>query len=123
LFFEMRHPPSEQAPQNLCLDKGYDNKPGREVVKKHGYKGHIRRIGEEKLDRKGKKKHPARRYVVAKNASLVIQMPGLVGALREEERKLLGSTSVCLLFALVPLVARSGDRFSVATRCCCYFPF
>src|SRR5262249_44432504 len=28
-----------------------------------------------------------------KNAGLVIQMPGLVGALREEERKLLGSTS------------------------------
>src|SRR5262249_3387318 len=38
-----RPEPTEQAPQNLCLDKGYDNKPGREVVKKHGYKDHIRR--------------------------------------------------------------------------------
>jgi hypothetical protein len=27
------HPePTEQAPQNLCFDRGYDNKPGREIV-------------------------------------------------------------------------------------------
>lgn len=56
-----RPEPTEQAPQNLCFDKGYDNKPSREVVKKRGYKDHTRRIGEEKLDPQGKKKHPGRR--------------------------------------------------------------
>lgn len=59
-----RPEPTEEEPQNMCLDKGYDNKSSREVLEQHAYKDHIRRIGEEKLDPKGKKKHPARRYVV-----------------------------------------------------------
>ena len=50
--------------QHLCLDKGYDNPTGHEAVAAHGYRGHIRRIGEEKLDAKGEKRHPARRWVV-----------------------------------------------------------
>jgi putative transposase len=56
--------PTPKKKQNMCLDKGYDNKPSREVVKKHGYQERIRQIGEERLDRKGKRKYPARRYVV-----------------------------------------------------------
>ena len=36
--------------QHLCLDKGYDNPTGHEAVAAHGYRGHIRRIGEEKLE-------------------------------------------------------------------------
>jgi putative transposase len=75
---------TEQAPQNLCLDKGYDNKSSREVVKKHGYKEHIRRIGEEKLDRKGKKKYPARRYVVERTLAWLSKCRG---ALIRYERK------------------------------------
>jgi putative transposase len=64
--------------QNLCLDKGYDNQPSREIVKKHGYTDHIRRIGEEKLDRKGKKKYPARRYVVERTISWLSKCRGLL---------------------------------------------
>jgi putative transposase len=56
--------PTEQQPQNLCLDKGYDNSTGERAVEESGYTGHIRRIGEEKLDRRGRKTHPARRWVV-----------------------------------------------------------
>ena len=50
--------------QHLCLDKGYDNPTGHEAVAAHGYRGHIRRIGEEKLDTEGVKRYPARRWVV-----------------------------------------------------------
>ena len=50
--------------EHLCLDKGYDNPTGHEAVAAHGYRGHIRRIGEEKLDDTGVKRHPARRWVV-----------------------------------------------------------
>lgn len=50
--------------EHLCLDKGYDNPTGHEAVAAHGYQGHIRRIGEEKLDSKGEKRYPARRWVV-----------------------------------------------------------
>ena len=59
-----RPAPTEEHPQHLCLDKGYDNPTGYETVERHGYMEHIRRIGEEKLDEQGEKRHPARRWVV-----------------------------------------------------------
>ena len=58
------HPEGRAGTQHLCLDKGYDNPTGYQAVAAHGYRGHIRRIGEEKLDAKGVKRHPARRWVV-----------------------------------------------------------
>ena len=59
-----RPEPTPEDPQNLCLDKGYDNPSGEQAVEGSGYVGHIRRIGEEKLDQQGHKRHPARRWVV-----------------------------------------------------------
>jgi len=60
-----RPQPTPEAPQNLSLDKGYDNPTGRAAVAKHGYVPHIRRIGEEKFDpATAEKKYPARRWVV-----------------------------------------------------------
>lgn len=50
--------------QHLCLDKGYDNAEGRLESLINGYVPHIRRIGEEKLDDKGRKNRKARRWVV-----------------------------------------------------------
>ena len=49
-----RPKPTKKKPQNLCLDKGYDNPTGKAAVEKHNYISHIRRIGEEKVS-KGKK--------------------------------------------------------------------
>ena len=59
-----RPEPTARSPQHLCLDKGYDNPTGHQTVKEENYTPHIRRIGEEKLDRKGRKRHKARRWVV-----------------------------------------------------------
>lgn len=59
-----RPQPTEEVPQHLCLDKGYDNPSGHGAAAAHGYQAHIRRIGEEKLDASGKKRYPARRWVV-----------------------------------------------------------
>jgi putative transposase len=56
--------PTEEAPQHLCLDKAYDNPTGEQAVAAHRYIGHIRRIGEEKLDSNREKTYPARRWVV-----------------------------------------------------------
>lgn len=56
--------PTEEKPQHLCLDKGYDNPTGHEAVKAHDYIPHIRRIGEEKKDEGGEKIYPARRWIV-----------------------------------------------------------
>ena len=54
-----RPQPTEEEPQHLCLDKGYDNPSGRGAAAGHGYREHIRRIGEEKLDASGDKRYPA----------------------------------------------------------------
>jgi len=47
---------TEEAPQHLCLDKGYDNRPTRELVQEQGYVAHVRRIGEEEKDDAGEKR-------------------------------------------------------------------
>jgi transposase len=36
-----------EAPQGLCLDRGYDSPPIRDLAEKHGYTPHIRTRGEE----------------------------------------------------------------------------
>lgn len=59
-----RPAPSAEAPQHLCLDKGYDNPTGHEAAAAHDYVAHIRRIGEEKMDDQRRKRYPARRWVV-----------------------------------------------------------
>src|SRR5918994_1868827 len=59
-----RPQPTAEAPQHLCLDKGYDNPTGYETVAAYQYTPHIRRIGEERLDATGKRRYPARRWVV-----------------------------------------------------------
>ncbi len=56
--------PRPEEVQHLCLDKGYDNPTGHQTVADYGYAGHVRRIGEEKLDEAGQRTHPARRWVV-----------------------------------------------------------
>jgi putative transposase len=58
-----RPEPTAEAPQHLWLEKGYDKRPAREVVERHDYQTHIRRIGEEKKDLQGNKRYPARRWV------------------------------------------------------------
>ena len=59
-----RPKPTSHEKQHLCLDKAYDNPTGRTAAKYRGYTPHIRRIGEEKLDDRGRKRNPARRWVV-----------------------------------------------------------
>lgn len=58
-----RPQPSEEEPQHLCLDKGYDNPTGHQAALERGYTPHIRLIGEEKKA-KGERTYPPRRWVV-----------------------------------------------------------
>jgi putative transposase len=60
----VERPKPTKVEQHLCLDKGYDNPSGRSAATEAEYTPHIRRIGEEKLDDRKRKKHPARRWVV-----------------------------------------------------------
>jgi putative transposase len=66
--------PHTELTQHLCvagqslfpapLDKGYSGAPCDATAKVFGYVPHVRQIGEEKLDSRGRKRHPARRWVV-----------------------------------------------------------
>jgi putative transposase len=55
--------------QHLCLDKAFDGAPSEATAQVYGYEPHIRRIGEEKKDAKGRKRHKARRWVVERTVS------------------------------------------------------
>jgi putative transposase len=59
-----RPKPTPKHPQNLCLDKGYDNPTGHQTAAAYHYTPHIRRIGEEKSVLHGPRKHKPRRWVV-----------------------------------------------------------
>lgn len=73
-----RPKPTAEAPQHLCLDKGYDNPTGREAAARHDYVAHIRRIGEEKLDLSRRKRYPARRWVVERTLAWLSKCRGIL---------------------------------------------
>ena len=73
-----RPEPTKAAPQHLCLDKGYDNPTGHAAVAAENYTGHVRRIGEEKLDARGRKRRPARRWVVERTLGWLSKCRGIL---------------------------------------------
>ena len=73
-----RPEPSEKSPQHLCLDKGYDNPTGRAATEQAEYTPHMRRIGEEKLDKKGRKNRKARRWVVERTLGWLSKCRGIL---------------------------------------------
>src|SRR5438876_192841 len=72
-----RPEPSKKSPQHLCLDKGYDNPTGRAATEQAEYTPHMRRIGEEKLDKKGRKNRKARRWVVERTLGWLSKCGGI----------------------------------------------
>lgn len=75
-----RPEPSEQEPQGLCLDAGYDNAESRALVSDYGFTAHIRSRGEEIADKLRTPGWRARRWVVEachswlnRNRSLLIR--------------------------------------------------
>ena len=64
-----RPEPSEQDPQGMCLDKGYDYDSVRDLVKEFGYTAHIRSRGEEAQAIKRQAGFKARRWVVERTHS------------------------------------------------------
>lgn len=73
-----RPEPTPQEPQHLCLGRGYDNPSGRCAASEYAYVPHICRIGEEKLDSNGRKRYPARRWVVKCTLSWLSKWRGIL---------------------------------------------
>ncbi|MBV7337540.1 IS5 family transposase [Chloroflexi bacterium TSY] len=64
-----RPEPTAEAPQHLCLDKGYDYDEVRETVAQWGYTAHIRSRGEEQIDKASIPNYRSRRWVVERTFS------------------------------------------------------
>ncbi len=64
-----RPEPTEDRPQHLCLDKGYDYDEVFGVLHDHGYTPHVRSRGDEAQASKREAGHKARRWVVERTHS------------------------------------------------------
>ena len=62
----LRPIPTDERPQGLCLDKGYDYDEVRRGTRQWGFTPHVRARGEEKAEAP---RHPARRWVVERTHS------------------------------------------------------
>jgi hypothetical protein len=80
-----RPSPTDEAPQHLCLDTGYDNEPSRDVLLEHGYIAHIRSIGEEK-DEAGQRRYPARRWVMERTLGWLSKCRAILVRYEDERR-------------------------------------
>ncbi len=105
-----RPEPTEAAPQNLCLDKGYDNQPSRELVEGRSYVPHIRRIGEEKIDEAGEKRYPARRWVVERTLGWLSKCRAILVRYEKKAANYLGLVKL----ACILLWYRRQHRLSVS---------
>ena len=91
---------TDRAPhEHLCLDKGYDKAPVREIVQERCYIPHIRKIGEEKeLDDAGEKRYPARRWVVERTLGWLSKCRAILVRYEKKAANYLGLIKVaCIL--------------------------
>jgi transposase len=64
-----RPEPTEEQPQGMCLDKGYDYQEVRDTIQEFGFTEHIRSRGEEAKALKKEAGERARRWVVERTHS------------------------------------------------------
>lgn len=93
-----RPDPGGDRPQNLSLDKGFDNPTGREAALSRSYTPHIRRIGEEKLDEGMRKRHPARRWVVERTLAWLSKCRGILVRYEKKAANYLGLLELACAF-------------------------
>ena len=91
-----RPEPTTAEPQRLCLDKAYDNPASEATIKAHGYEGHVRRIGEEKLDQSGERSHPARRWVVERTFAWLSKCRGILVRYEKKAGNYLGMLKLAI---------------------------
>jgi putative transposase len=64
-----RPEPTEEQPQGMCLDKGYDYEAVRDILHDFGFTAHIRARGEEAKEIKREAGFKARRWVAENTQS------------------------------------------------------
>lgn len=100
VVIEPPDPVTGPTQQHLCLDKGYSGAPCNATARVFGYVPHVRQIGEEKLDSKGRKRHPARRWVVERTHGWLSKCRAILVRYAKKSSNYLGQIKLacCLLW-------------------------
>ncbi len=100
-----RPQPTEEQPQNLCLDKGYDYDEVRDLVEEFGFTAHSRTRGEEARLIKEKAGFKARRWVVERTHSWMNRFRRIFTRWEKKAENYLGMLHlVCAIFTIRQLI-------------------
>lgn len=105
-----RSEPTEERPQHLCLDAGYDGAPAYQQVETRHSVPHIRSRGEEKQEKVLTPGYRARRWVVERTHSWINRSRRLLVRSREKRGELPRFPSPCL--CSIDLCQNPGFRIS-----------
>jgi putative transposase len=83
-------PDPHEVEQHLGLDKGYDNQMTHEIVKKHGYIGHIRPVGEDRRGKRRPGRRKPRRWVVERTIGWLNRCRAILVRYDKKARNYLG---------------------------------
>ena len=73
-----RPEPTDEGPQNLCLDNGYNYAEPREVVEEFGFTAHLPKEPEEAQATQRRARKKARRWVVERTHSWLSRFRGIL---------------------------------------------
>jgi putative transposase len=94
-----RPEPTEDEPQNLCLDAAYDNPTGREAATQAKYTPHIRPVKEAKKKGDRSKGHKPRRWVVERTFAWLCKCRAILVRYDKKDENYLGLIQLaCALF-------------------------
>ncbi len=91
-----RPEPTEEHPQGMCLDKGYDYDAVYAILQEFGFTAHVRPRGEEAKAIKREAGFKARRWVVERAHSWLNRFRRLLVRSREKAAELSGIAPFCL---------------------------
>ena len=105
----LQRPEPDEVTQHLCLDKGYDNPSGHRAALEAEYVPHIRRIGEERLDGRGRRRHPPRRWVVERALAWLNQCRAILVRFAKKDSNYLGMIKLAIALLWYRRAKSIGD--------------
>jgi putative transposase len=103
-----RPKPTADAPQGLCLDKGYDYEEIRALVEEFGFTAHIKARGEEAQAIKRKAGYKARRWVVERTHSWMNRYRGVLIRWSKKAENYIALLHMCFAFIIYRRMGLTG---------------
>lgn len=100
--------PTGRAPQNLCLDKGYDYPEVPALAREFKFTAHIRSRGEEAQALKRKARAKARRWVVERTHSWMNRFRGVLIRWNKKAENYIGMLHLVLALITLRATGLSG---------------